>query len=134
MTDRYSAALTASYVSDGLGQLLSAVVDLTTGAAVSRCSWAVEPGEYRWLFTRPGELVVVQIVGFADAEDFQPDAAGKIILELAVPLPVLAANLVTAFETHPQAHGERRYVENWGHPYPRAQLSTLREFITGTAS
>jgi hypothetical protein len=132
-TGRYSVAVTASYLSDGIGHLLSAVAELTTGASEVRCSWVCEPGEYRWLFWRPGELVIVQIRGFAEAENPQPDDAGHIIIEFAVTLPVLANSLVAAIADHPHARTEDQYVENWGHPYPRTQLAALQAFIAMTS-
>lgn len=42
--------LTASYLTDALKDLLHAVDRLWNGDAVAECSWAEEPGHYRWAF------------------------------------------------------------------------------------
>ena len=59
------AALTASYLSDALGDLLEAVGTILEGAAEACVSWQEEPGEYRWIFVREGDLVHLRILGFA---------------------------------------------------------------------
>ena len=48
--DGVTAELTASYLSDALGNLLRALGELIAWEESARCSLAEEPGEFRWLF------------------------------------------------------------------------------------
>ena len=57
-----SVRITASYLGDALGELLEAVGVLLEGAEQARCSWAEEPGEYRWIFDRAGSDVRLRVL------------------------------------------------------------------------
>jgi hypothetical protein len=47
-----SARLTASYIGDALGDLVRGTLALARGEANVDVSWALEPGEFRWLLAR----------------------------------------------------------------------------------
>lgn len=85
--------LTASSVTGGpLLRLLWAVRLLLLGANESKCTWLVEPGQYRWLFSRIEEQVQIQIVWFQDARDW-PDEKGETLLCLTCGLLAFAKRL-----------------------------------------
>jgi hypothetical protein len=128
-SDRYWAQLQASYLSDAIANLLGAVGDLTGNATTARCSWFVEPGEYRWIFTRYDDQVHVRILGFRDGERPERDDAGTFVFETTVALRVLASDLVRSVESHPEARSDARYEHAWGHPLPRAQLEVLHRYL-----
>ncbi len=46
--DNQYATVTASYLSDALGDLLGAVIRIVEGESDATASFAEEPGEYRW--------------------------------------------------------------------------------------
>jgi hypothetical protein len=71
------AVITASYLSDALGDLLEALGTILEGAAEARCSWEEEPGEYRWIFAREDrDQVTLRILVFADMYARPDTAAG----------------------------------------------------------
>src|SRR5688572_825860 len=74
--------LTASYLSDALGDLAAAVEDVLRWPGVdSQAVFVEEPGEYRWRFLAAGEdRVVVKILEFPDWGG-KEDSAGKVIFE-----------------------------------------------------
>jgi hypothetical protein len=65
--ERSSVEMTASYLTDALADLLSALAALKRGDSDSeRFSWDGEPAEYRWLLRREGDEVDVSILWFHD--------------------------------------------------------------------
>jgi len=130
-SDRYWARLSASYLSDAVANLLGAVVLLTTGRSTSRCSWFIEPGEYRWLFNRTEDGVRLLILGFRDGEQPEPDEAGTFVFETVVALPELARWVVRraelAYRSGPETY--RTYEEEWGHPFPHQHVEALNRYI-----
>src|SRR5687768_15532173 len=50
--DGHEATVTASYLSDGIGDLAASVASLLRGAPDSTIVFAEEPGEYRWTLER----------------------------------------------------------------------------------
>ncbi len=85
--------LTASSVTGGpLLRLLWAVRLLLLGANESKCIWLVEPGQYRWLFSRTEEQIQIHIVWFHDVRDWS-DEKGETILRIECGLPAFAKRL-----------------------------------------
>src|SRR4051794_38082323 len=74
-----SVTITASYLTDALGVLLEAVSHLLEGADRARCSWEVEPGEYRWIFEAADSLVRLRVLAFGDMYPQEPDDKGEVI-------------------------------------------------------
>ena len=87
------AIITASSVpSKPLLPLLQAVRLLLLGVSESKCSWWNEPGEYRWLFTRRGEQVLIHIVWFKDVAKWA-DEKGETVLQMECDLLTFAKRL-----------------------------------------
>jgi hypothetical protein len=123
---RSSAEVTASYLSDALGNLLAAVVALLDGAAEARCSWDQEPGENRWVFERRGSDVHLRILGFRGRRKPGPDQAGTLLFETTEPLPAMARAIADGAEAVVAEYGEQGYLDHWLlHPFPTAQLATI---------
>lgn len=124
-----AATVTASYLSDALGNLLAAVVALLDGAAEARCSWDEEPGEFRWLFAREGGRVHLRILGFRELWGDEPDERGTVVFETRQDLRVLAAAVASAAERVLAEHGEEGYLAKWvDAPFPTALLGRLRAY------
>lgn len=121
------ARLTASYLSDALGNLLEAVGVLLEGATEATCSWDEEPGEYRWLFTRAGSTVHLRILALPDQFPPQPDSAGTVVFETTAPLPVVAAAVAHGAAEVLARHGEKEYLEKWvDYPFPTELLQMVQ--------
>jgi len=118
--------LSASYLEDALGDLLSAVQSVRDGADHARASWAEEPGEFRWLFDRDGGMVEVRVLWFDDQLDHLPDDAGDERIVGRVALDELVAAIAAGAREVLERHGEQGYRERWiEHPFPVAQLQRL---------
>lgn len=129
--DETWASLTASYLSDALGNLLEAVGVLLEGADAASCSWDEEPGEYRWLFTRAGESVHLRILALPDQFPPQPDSAGTVVFETTQPLPVVAAAVAQGAADVLAEHGEKKYLELWvDDPFPTDTLRLVQARLT----
>jgi hypothetical protein len=131
-SSRYWAQLRASFLSDAIGDLLSTVNELISGAAEARCSWSVEPGEYRWIFTRAGEETLLRILGFRDGEDLEPDDAGTFVFETTATLPTLAAVVAKSVEQRFGDGGDGEYEAAWGYPFPKQQLAALNGYLNAS--
>ncbi len=122
-----SADITASYLSDALGNLLAAVIALLDGAAEARCSWDLEPGENRWVFERVGSDVHLRILGFRGRRKPGPDQGGTVLFETDERLTVMAAAIADGAEAVVAEYGEQGYLDHWLlHPFPTAPLAMIR--------
>ena len=114
--------LTASYISDALGDLLEAVRRLSEVAEVVRVSWEEEPGEYRWLLQREGSGVDIRILTFGDFEDHEADDMGQEMIQGRVTLDALVRVVAAAARDVLETHGESGYKERWDqHPFRRSR-------------
>lgn len=87
------ATITASSIpSEPLLPLLWAVRLLLLGASEAKCSWWEEPGEYRWLFSRQAEQILIHIVWFDSIADWS-DEKGKTVLQMESDLLTFAKRL-----------------------------------------
>lgn len=136
------AVITASYLSDALGDLLQAVGRLLEGAAEARCSWEEEPGEYRWIFLRAGNDVTLKILAFDDmwgwpAEEGgvavpspEPDERGELQFSTTQPLAVLARAIADGAQAILDEYGEAGYLAEWiDAPFPAPALALIRQHL-----
>jgi len=122
--------LTASYLSDALGDLLEAIGSLLEGGDAARCSWEEEPGEYRWVFTRDGAEVHLSILVFPDNFPPMRDDEGVEIFRISEPLIDLAASVGDAAQRVLDDYGEAEYLRRWVEaPFPTAHLKMIREML-----
>jgi hypothetical protein len=120
--------LTASYLSDALGDLLEAIGLLLEGAPEARCSWEEEPGEYRWIFRRSGHDVCLTVLAFPDQLAREPDEQGRLLFRTTQPLPVIALVIADGAAAVLNEYGEDRYNEEWVEaPFPTAHLAMIRQ-------
>jgi hypothetical protein len=114
--------LTASSVTGApLLRLLWAVRLLLLGASESKCIWLVEPGQYRWLFSRTEEQIQIHIVWFNDVRDWS-DEKGKTLLRMECDLLAFAKRLSHQLD-------QLKYQE--GNPaVPLQEYQKLKEAIT----
>lgn len=125
-----SATITASYLEDALGDLLSAVRELLEGADSARCSWEEEPGEFRWVFERSADAVRTRILAFDDLYSLLPDDRGRITFDATLPLSELARAIAHEARAVLVQHGRRGYQSEWvEHSFPTSHLSMIEALI-----
>lgn len=127
--------ITASYLSDVLGSLSSAVVCLVKGQPEARASFTEEPGEYRWLFTRVDQHSVrVQVMDFAEWLGYKPDEQGRIILEATCDIGLLARTVLAELRRINAKYPGKAYREMWvEHDFPSSQMNELAELLRSEA-
>lgn len=115
----HSVALSASYLSDALGELLLAIACLQEGAEEAECFWEEEPGEYRWLFRRDGDSVVLTVVAFDDCWPHLPIEDGEVVFTTRASLKDIATAVVTGCRAVLDDWGEEGYLKKWvEQPFP----------------
>lgn len=128
--DDGGCTITASYLSDALGNLLEAVVAVLQGAAESRCSWDEEPGEYRWVFACTGSELRLRILAFDELWGEKPDSDGQVLFAtVQSPVAIGAAVLATATALLKE-HGLEGYREKWVEfDFPSEALARLESVV-----
>lgn len=130
--DEAWVTLTASYLEDALGGLLGAMLKIALGDEKARCSWEEEPGEYRWILTRDGERLRVQILAFPDLYDNSPDEQGRPVLDAETYVRPVIAAVVRGAERVLAEHGASGYREKWvDHDFPSEELQQLKRHLDG---
>lgn len=125
-----TADITASYLVDALGDLLLAVWTLTEGARDARCSWAEEPGEYRWLFRIDGDHVDVHILQFDDLWTGRADERGRTVFRAAMALRVLVEAVAQAATEVERRYGRDGYRDKWvEYGFPADTLAELQRWL-----
>jgi hypothetical protein len=129
--DDQIAHLTASYLSDALGDLVRAVVDILGPAPESESRFMEEPGEYRWLFTKPSAgRVRVRILWYDDYPK-QPDhPSDRTELDAECRLRSFAGAILAGAQQIHRQNGEKGYLELWrNHPYPTELVDRLKSLL-----
>jgi hypothetical protein len=127
LSDRETAAeITASYLSDALGDLARGVILLLHGREDVTVSWKEEPGEYRWRFTLTGDRLTVRILWFDSPYSTLPDDRGRPVFQTACRLVDFAGQVTSQLRTLLETLGEAEYKRHWvSHDFPRAEYETL---------
>lgn len=125
--------VTASYLSDALGQLAAGALMLRLGAPSVRISFDEEPGQYRWGFDWDdgddvGEAYLrVRIWWFRDLWSRLPDDDGELRFESIVSYDDVCSEVVRALDEVLATHGEAGYRKQWRtYEFPKAILDELR--------
>jgi len=131
-------AITASYLSDALGQLATATTLLRKGAHLSSASFDEEPGEYRWMFDchkLPGDEeggIRVRIYEFNELWSHKPISDGTKILDGVVQTEVFYRTMLNMIEDVFAEYGEEGYKEKWDgedHGFPTAIYNELARLL-----
>tara|TARA_R110002073_G_scaffold336260_2_gene531480 strand:- start:28131 stop:28634 length:504 start_codon:yes stop_codon:yes gene_type:complete len=113
------ATVTASYLSDALGQLVTATLLLRQGAHISSASFDEEPGEYRWVFDcykSPSDEtsgIRVRIYEFEELWAHKPASEGAKILDGVVQTEVFYRSMLDMIEEVIAEYGEEGYEDKW---------------------
>jgi len=131
-----SCHITASYLSDALGQLVLAATAVAAGFRCVTFNFDEEPGEYRWVITSPGlNEIEVEILSFDELYGDQPDSEGRSVFKARCPSETFAKAVQAAALQVLDTHGEAEYLERWmDYPFPTAQLAELTRLITSNTT
>lgn len=127
------AQLSASYLSDALGNLVLFACAVGSGFHSASFGFDEEPGEYRWVAeTIDANLLQVRILEFSELWGRKPNSEGKVLLGFNITPRLLAdAVFATASEVL-QKYGSKGYAEKWAeHPFPERELAMLKTAIEG---
>lgn len=127
------ASLTASYLSDPLGQLAAAIVMLWLGAPSARVSFCEEPGEYRWGFdwhrSPDGHVTSlrIRIWEFDQLWGYQPEDQGTKLFDEVIDAKAVYDAVLAALDQVWARHGDQGYKELWDqYDFPIAVHGELR--------
>jgi hypothetical protein len=124
--------VTASYLSDALEELASAVEDVLRRPDVdARAVFMEEPGEYRWRFVHAGPARVrVKIIEFADWNEMD-DAEGKVIFDAECDRRALGESVAKELRRLLTTHGARGYRKKWvENGFPTQRLEAIETLLS----
>lgn len=122
---------TGSYLSDALGGLACATVELVEGAKQSRFSFDEEPGEYRWVFQVSRDRVQIRVLWFEDLWSGKPDEAGKVEFDAECSLADYVDAIQTMLERTLSTYGLEGYRKQWvEHEFPVEILEELQRLAS----
>jgi hypothetical protein len=128
--------VTASYLSDALGELAAAVEDVLRWPGVdSRAVFVEEPGVFRWRFVAAGkDRMTVKIVQFSDWEKLE-DSVGNVIFDAECDGRALGQAMAAELRRLLVTVGERSYREKWSTmTFPPHDSRRSRHFSVEEAS
>jgi len=126
-----SINISASYLSDALGNLVLAAGMTYSGFHAVSFGFDEEPGEYRWVIDRlDGLRMNLQVLEFEELWGNAPNEKGTVLLEGQMDIKEFAEEVERAATTVLQQHGENGYLEKWvEHPFPTHQLAFLNQLV-----
>jgi hypothetical protein len=125
--------VTASYLSDALGELAFAVEDVLRWPGVdARAVFVEEPGEYRWRFIQAGEeRVRVKIIEFPDWGE-KDDERGKLIFDAECDRRSLGESVARELRRLLAVHGVHGYRRKWvENDFPMQRLLAIEALLSG---
>lgn len=127
------AEVSASYLSDALGNLVLSALAVASGFRTVEFGFDEEPGEYRWVIeATDNNSVRVRLLEFPELWGHKANDVGRLLLEASI-TPLLYAKAVqTCAAAVLQEHGVKGYAEKWAeHPFPQQELELLGNAIAG---
>jgi len=130
--DGRDCTVSASYLSDALGNLVLAAATVMADAHSISIGFDEEPGEYRWSIVRTGNSVVeVKILSFGDLWGNQPDAEGEPLLAFSCTPLEFGRAVRDAADAVLKEHGLPGYKERWvRYDFPTKQLDLLTSYLS----
>lgn len=125
------AELSASYLSDALGNLVLSAVAMASGFRTVEFGFDEEPGEYRWsIDVVDNNSIQLRVVEFPQLWGNEPTDTGRPLL-VAITTPLAYAKAVHACATDVlKEYGINGYAKEWAeHPFPTQALELLGNAI-----
>jgi hypothetical protein len=126
-----SQKITASYLSDALGNLVLSAAAILSGVHSVSNSFDEEPGEYRWVIERAkADDISIQLLAFNELWGNKSNSEGVLLLQTTCHSTLFAGAVHKAACTVLIRHGEAGYKDNWHeHEFPSRQLDLLSSYI-----
>ncbi len=124
--------LTASYLSDALGNLVLAAAGVLGGMPSVAVSFDEEPGENRWVIQiiPSGGGLKLRILQFKGTWQYLPDEQGRQLFAAVVPVREFGIAVRDAALRVLEAHGRDGYRQKWvDAEFPSRQLELLEAAI-----
>ncbi|CAN5579922.1 hypothetical protein BH10ACI2_BH10ACI2_24540 [soil metagenome] len=125
--------MTASYLSDALGDLLQALIDLMEGKHKVSFTFMDEPGEHRVSITKIDvRKVLMEIDWFDDwlSWGMDDEKKGKRVLDLELELPELTNKVKNSLDQIIKKYGLSGYKAKWvEHDFPVHNYEKLKLYI-----
>jgi len=129
--ENISQELSASYLSNALGNLVLAAAAILAGLRSVATSFDEEPGEYRWVIEYTGGVEIsLKILSFNELWGNKPNSEGKILIQTTCYPLVFGEAVANAASRVLEKYGTQGYVEKWlEHEFPSRELNLLNEYI-----
>ncbi|MBQ0934308.1 hypothetical protein [Ideonella paludis] len=123
--------ISASYLSDALGNLVLAATAILAGAHSISVGFDEEPGEYRWVLEWSGSnQVKLRVLEFQELWSNRPDAEGQLLFQTEVHPLVFGEAVSSAAGRVFHKFGAAGYKKDWvQHEFPTRQLELLDQYI-----
>jgi len=119
--------VTASYLSDALGDLVSAVNYIFNSEYEIKSSFTEEPGEYRWiLIPQKNNGLQIKIIDFPQTWNQKPDEEGELMFDVTVSKYEFSLAILNMLETLLSEYGVLEYKKQWvKHDFPVGDYRSL---------
>jgi len=129
--DERRITVSASYLSDALGDLSSAVVNLLRGELSASATFSEEPGEFRWQFDRQSQGIVrIRIFWNMPRWNGQVHDPSIPIFDAVCQVNSFAGQFVAELQRLLREFGEDGYRACWTeHDFPKKHLDELEQLL-----
>jgi hypothetical protein len=129
--DGNEVELTASYLSNALGQLVLSAIAIITGFRQTSFSFDEEPGESRWVLeTVDINVIELSVFEFEELWGNKPNRDGTQLLALSLRPITYARAVCAAAHAVLAEYGADGYKQKWSeHSFPERELEILVEAI-----
>jgi hypothetical protein len=128
-----SLSMTVSYLSDALGHLTKAVVNLLNGAEEAEVRFMDEPGEHHWLIRkRENDTVSIEIKWYEDWPSWRlENDSGSLVFAAEVSLWEFARHVRAALDKSVDKYGLEGYKKEWiAHKFPSKDYRILSGMLS----
>jgi hypothetical protein len=125
-----TCTLFVSFLSDALGDLLSALNMLLEGRSNTTCAMQAEPGEYRWVMECSGDQLHLQVLRFDRNFSDRANEDGKLLFEAICPIHHFVRRIKMTLDNLLDTHGVSGYRAEWvNHDFPMPEYERLVQWL-----
>ena len=131
MTIRIGSAcseLVVSYLTDPLRDICVSMMRLLRGSVYEFVCTTSEPTEFRLIFRRNLQLLQVQVLGFEDLYEPQPDECGWVEFQAECELSAFVQAVISLLDSILHRYGMKQYKKLWIlEEFPLTELQELKQ-------